>query len=141
MIRAVIDINVLISAIISHKGLPYQIWTDWRNELITLIISEGMIIELAGKLILPRFAKYKLTDEDIASALLLLRTQSSLVVVPTEQIDVVTGDPEDDLVLATVKLSNPDYFVTYDGKLLDLKEYEGAIILMPHKFLSAMRYT
>jgi predicted nucleic acid-binding protein len=46
MIRAVVDLNVIISAIISQLGIPYQIWSAWLSgERYTLVISEGMILE------------------------------------------------------------------------------------------------
>jgi predicted nucleic acid-binding protein len=58
MVRAVIDLNVIISAIISQLGIPHQIWSAWLSEQrLELMISEGMILELADKLATPRIAR------------------------------------------------------------------------------------
>ena len=46
----------------------------------------------------------------------------------------VTGDPEDDYVLATAVVGEVDYLVTGDTKLQDLGLYHGVEILSPKKF-------
>ena len=140
MIRAVIDLNVIISAIISPLGIPYRIWTAWHSdERFILVISEGMILELAGKLATPRIARrYGIEADDIGATMTLLRTLGSLVVVPEESIAPVTGDPEDDLVLASARLGGADYLVTGDRRLLDLGRYESVAILSPREFLGLL---
>jgi excisionase family DNA binding protein len=58
VIRAVIDLNVIISAMISPLGIPYRIWSAWLSAgRFTSLISEGMILELTGKLATPRIAR------------------------------------------------------------------------------------
>ena len=140
MIRAVIDLNVIISAVISPLDIPYRIWTAWLwHGQSTLVISEGMIVELAGKLGTPRIARrYGIGVDDVDATTTLLRTLGSLVVVPTEAITPVTGDPEDDLVLASAHLGGADYLVTGDRGLLDLGHHEGIAILSPREFLGVL---
>ena len=140
MIRAVIDLNVIISAIISPLGIPYRIWTAWHSdERFILVISEGMILELAGKLATPRIARrYGIEADDVDATTTLLRTLGALVVVPEESITPVTGDPEDDLVLASARLGGADYLVTGDRGLLDLGQHEGVAILSPREFLGLL---
>ena len=41
MIRAVVDVNVIVSALIIPRGIPYSIWSAWRSQQFTLISSEG----------------------------------------------------------------------------------------------------
>jgi uncharacterized protein len=141
MIRAVIDLNVIISAIISPLGIPYRIWSSWLSaEQFTLVISEGMILELAGKLATPRIARrYSVSAEDIHFTTTLLRTLGSLVTVPWEAIEPVTGDPEDDLVLASAHLGRAEYLVTGDRRLLDLAQHESVAIVSPRSFLVVLQ--
>ena len=56
--------------------------------------------------------------------------------VPPSECWVVTGDPEDDYALATTRLSQVNYLVTGDKKLLGLKDYAGAKIVSPRDFVS-----
>ncbi len=137
MISAVVDLNVIVSALIIARGVPFDVWAAWQANRFTLLISEGMILELAGKLVEPRIAqKYGLTTDDASFTTALLRTQGSLVAVSDSQVTHITGDPEDDLVLATAHLGRADYLVTGDRKLLGLGEYEGVAIVSPREFLS-----
>jgi putative PIN family toxin of toxin-antitoxin system len=141
MIRAVIDLNVIISAIISPLGNPHRIWSAWLSaERFTLIISEGMILELSGKLATPRIARrYGISAEDIHFTTTLLRTVGSLVAVPEETVEPVTGDPEDDLVLATAHLGGAAYLVTGDRRLLDIAQHRSVAILSPRDFLDRLQ--
>src|SRR3954471_20977621 len=136
MIRAVIDLNVIISALIVPRGMVYHTWAAWLAGQFTLVISEGMILELAGKLAEPRIARrYGVTPREIHYVTSLLRGHGSLVAVPDEAIRPVTGDPEDDLVLATSRLGQADYLVTRDQGLLDLGRHDATTILSPYDFL------
>lgn len=138
MIRAVIDINVIISAVIIPRGFPSEIWTAWKKKQFDLVISDGMLIELTGKLSLPKISRYGITEVDISFIITLLRAQSELIPIRSKEIVIVTKDPEDDLVLATFK-SNANYLVTGDKRLLGLKEYAGAKIVSPREFISILQ--
>jgi len=58
-----------------------------------------------------------------------------LVAVSDEAIQPVTGDPEDDLVLATARLGQADYLVTRDKGLLNLGHHASVAILSPYDFV------
>ena len=136
MIRAVIDLNVIISGLIVPRGMAYHAWAAWLAGRFTLVISEGMILELAGKLAEPRIAsRYGVTPQETHYVSSLLRGQGSLVAVPDEAVRPVTGDPEDDLVLATSRLGRADYLVTRDRGLLDLGKHDGVAIISPYDFV------
>jgi putative PIN family toxin of toxin-antitoxin system len=136
MIRAVIDLNVIISALIVPRGFAYHVWAAWLVGQFTLVISEGMILELVGKLAEPRIARrYGVTAQDIHYVTSLLRGHGSLVAVGDEEVRPVTGDPEDDLVLATSRLGQAEYLVTRDKGLIDLGHHDSVTILSPYDFL------
>lgn len=60
--RIVADVNVLISATIAPLGIPRAIITAWRDGLLDIVVSDGIIAEVEEKLHYSRIAtKYKLT--------------------------------------------------------------------------------
>jgi putative PIN family toxin of toxin-antitoxin system len=140
MIRAVIDLNVIISALISSTGAPALVWAAWTDgERFDVIISEGMLDELAGKLASPRIAdRYGIRSDDALAVNALLWTAGTLVAVSEDDVEPVTGDPEDDLVLATARLGRADCLVTGDRRLLALARYGQVIVVSPRDFLTLL---
>ncbi len=102
-------------------------------------MSAEMIAEVEAKLRAPRIGrKYGVTDQDVRAVRALLQTQAAVVVVPPQEQRVVTGDPEDDGVLATARLGTVQYLVTGDRKLLDLSQYAGVRIVSPRAFVDVL---
>jgi len=139
MIRAVIDLNVLISALLVARGIPFSIWSAWQARRFILLASEGMLGELGDKLRLSKIARtYGVSEETATLTIALLRSQATLVAVPPAERVFVTGDPEDDLVLATGRLARADYLVTGDKGLLALGHYAGMVIVNPRAFFDLL---
>jgi putative PIN family toxin of toxin-antitoxin system len=139
MIRAVVDVNVLFSATILARGTPYQILLAWQADRYAQICSLGMLRELEENLRDPKQAgRYQLTEQDIQAILALVRSQAELILVPEHERLLVTGDPEDDDVLATGRLAQADYLVTGDKGLLELGEYAGMRIVTPRQFMDLL---
>src|SRR6266498_5697163 len=93
--RAVVDVNVLVSAILGPLGLPRQVARAWQAGRFTAIASEGIYTKLEEKLALPRIARrYNVhSPEDIDWIKGLLRTQAEMVIIPLSERLSVTGDP------------------------------------------------
>lgn len=139
MIQVVIDVNVLVSSLVGPLGFSRKVVAAWQQEQISLITAEGIITELEEKLSLPRISKrLPQPNEDRQWIFRLLQTQAQIIRVPPHECLVVTGDPEDDYVLAVVRLGQAQYLVTGDEGLLDLKEYAGAKIVSPHEFITIL---
>jgi putative PIN family toxin of toxin-antitoxin system len=142
MIRAVLDVNVLVSAVLGPLGHPRLIVFAWEQERFSSVTSEGVIAEVEAKLRLPRIARrYRLTEQDIRPMVALFRTQAELVTVAAEECAAVTGDPEDDYVLATARVGQTEYLVTGDEGLLNLRHYEGITIVSPREFVENLERT
>lgn len=138
-IQAVLDVNVFISAIITRFGIPRRIWEAWRQGRFTLISSDPIINTTGAKLLLPRIARrYDIGAEHVRIFDTLVRTRATLVTISPEDVTAVTGDPEDDAVLATVRLGGAEYLVTGDRGLLNLGTYADARILSPRAFLDVL---
>ena len=136
-VRAVSDVNVFISSIIAQFGIPRRLWNAWRRGRFMLISSNPIIDTTVTRLRLPRIAqRYAVTEEQRQIFVTLLRSRATLVTVLPDDVIPVTGDPEDDAVLATVRVGRAEYLVTGDQGLLDLCEYTGARIVSPRSFLT-----
>lgn len=69
MIRAVLDANVVVSAILSPKGIPAKILAAWRAEEFSVVVSEAIVSEIGRVL---RYPKIKRRHRSADSLLYLL---------------------------------------------------------------------
>jgi len=135
MIRAVLDVNVLVSALISPTGTPARILDAWRDELLTVVTSEDILAEFERVVAEPRLSRrYGLTPSRVAR---LMRGLRQFAVIPPGALAVhgVASDPDDDKFLACAVEGGADYLVTGDHGLLALGEYEGVQIVSPTAFV------
>ena len=140
MIRVVLDLNVILSAVIVARGFPFMVWSAWLADRFSVVISEPMLEELAEKLQRSRIARsYGVTPQLAALTLALLRARALLVPFPDTELRVVTGDPEDDAVLATGRLAAAHYLVTGDKRLQAVRQYGQMEIVDPHTFARLLR--
>ena len=139
MIRATIDVNVLLSAILGPLGISRRIVLAWEASWFMPIVSEGILRELDEKLRLPDILRrFHITDADRAWIFGLLAAYGETVPLTPPDVYAVTGDPEDDAVLATARMGGAEYLVTGDKGLLALGEHEGVRIVTPRAFLEAL---
>ena len=102
MIRAVLDINVIVSGLIAPLGASRRILLAWAAGAFSLVTSDGIVHEVGEKLQLPRIIRrYNVAEDDRRCAFGLLSTQAESIPVADADVQSVTGDPEDDYVLAT----------------------------------------
>jgi putative PIN family toxin of toxin-antitoxin system len=63
MIRAVLDANVIVSAVLTAAGIPAQILDAWRTERFALLVSSPILEEVARVLEYPRIARLRLMNK------------------------------------------------------------------------------
>jgi len=138
MTRAVLDVNVLISALIAPSGIPARILELWREEKFVLLVSEPILDELERVLAEPRLRRrHGLAPSRVARLLRGLRQFA--VVTPGElKLSGLLRDEADHKFLACAVEGQADYLVTGDEDLLTLAEYKGIPILSPAAFVRAM---
>jgi putative PIN family toxin of toxin-antitoxin system len=135
MLRASLDVNVLVSSVIGPFGPSRQILTAWATNRFTLLTSEHIIMQATAKLRTRRIGqRYNITPTTIQTLETLLRAEAIVVPILPGDIHPVTGDAEDDTVLATARLGSADYLVTGDAGLLALSPYDGIRIVTPRAF-------
>ena len=137
--RAVLDANVLISALIRPGGPPGRIVVDFlRNPTFELVASPATLDELRQSLRYPKVRRYLgLSETEIDLWVAALR---ALAVVVEGRVTrpAVAADPADDIYLAAATDGLADFIVSGDRHLLDLEVYEGIRILSPRDFLTIL---
>ena len=115
-VRAVIDTNIWISALLNPSGYPALLRSSFEQGLFTTVISEPILEEIADVLSRPRFRnKYGVTATDIRELLLLIEERAEYVLVSGDVN--ICRDKEDDLILETAVKSRVQYLVTRDDDI------------------------
>lgn len=135
MLKAVIDANLFVSAIISKKGNPAKLLQLWSSRAFLVVISEQMLEELKRVLRYPRIRnKYNLKDEDAELAVSAI-SKFAVVLPDRLKIEVIKDDPDDNKVLACALEAKADYIVSGDSHLLDLGVFENIPIVTVKDFI------
>jgi hypothetical protein len=132
---AVLDTNVIISALLSSAGAPARIMEKWEEGVFDAAVSEPLLEELERALGYDRIKPYlERSGVEVKDLIRKLR-ETALVVDPERTLHVIKEDPEDDRVLECALRAGAAYIVSGDHHLLDLGEYRGVQILPPAGFL------
>jgi putative PIN family toxin of toxin-antitoxin system len=134
-LRAVIDTNVLVSALIRRQGVSGQGLRHLRDGRFAMIYSVALMVELVEVLSQPHIQrKYHIQPDDITALINLVRLRGELV-SPNRRIDACR-DPKDNCFLEAAVAGNADVIVSGDADLLDIREFEAIQILSVAKFLA-----
>jgi putative PIN family toxin of toxin-antitoxin system len=137
MIRAVVDTNVFIRAIIKPLGTVAPILTEIVDNRFVVCFSISILEELIEKLMLPRIKrKYHLTDEHILTVISLLITKGEFVESLRDVF--ICRDPDDNKFIEAALEANAQFVVSGDSDLLDLVAYESVRFVTPREFLEYM---
>jgi len=132
-VKAVIDTNVLVSALIS-KGSPYKILVAWRNKEFTLILTPEIYIEYVR--ILEEFSKKATIN--IENFLDYISSNSEMVEsVPLEH--AICSDPDDDKFIEAALAANARFIVSGDKALLKVSRLWDIEIVTPAQFLNVLK--
>jgi uncharacterized protein len=134
-VRAVLDVNVLVSAVLSAKGPSAEILRASRDGQFELITSEMLLTELNRTLAYPRIHK-RIPAENAAAYINWLRDQGRLADDPVGSPPVGSRDPDDDYLLA-LAIDQRAYLVTGDQDLLVLSAHLP--IVTPAQFAVQLR--
>ncbi len=138
MIRAVLDTNVVVSGILSHKGSPGRILRAWFEDRFHLVTSMAILEELERVLRYPKISRRHGWSQ--AQILEFVEDVKSLaILVPGDlRLKVVAEDASDDRYLECAVEGEAGYVVSGDRHLVALAQYEGVEILSPSAFLALL---
>ena len=105
MIRAVVDTNVLVSALIAPTGNEALILLAIRQGLVKPSFSEEILREYTEVLARPKFG---VALDEINALIALLRSQGEEIEKP-ESLASSLPDPGDDKLLAWAKAASADF--------------------------------
>ncbi len=110
----------------------------WQAGRFVHCTSEHIIRGTVAKLSVSGLRRLAGAEDGVRRLEAMLRGEAVVVAMPSEAVQPVSGDPEDDTVLATARLAQAGYLVTNDKGLLALDTYAGARIVRPWQFLDAL---
>lgn len=139
MLRAVLDANVFISALIQPEGSPGRILKRLlETQAFSLVVSEAILRELRHSLEYPKVRRrLALSEEELDEKIALLQFAAILVEGEVRN-RIVTADPDDDKFIAAAQDGLATFLVTGDQDLLQLGWYGQIRILSPREFLAVL---
>ena len=118
--RAILDPNVIISALLSRDGTPAKVLRAWLEGRFELIASALLLGELKRGLAYPKLAE-RITPEESAALVDWLRREAIVVEDPAEAPTSRSEDPGDDYLLALAEVERA-VLVSGDRHLLALTD-------------------
>lgn len=138
MIRAVLDTNIIVSALITKKLSPPQIIFQAFIAQRFILVTSGMILTEVEE-VLNRDYLVKVHGWKPAQVRSRVETvaELSLVVPDMPLLQPASPDPDDDMFLAAALLGKARFVVSGDKKhLLNLGSYQGIPILTARQFVT-----
>ena len=140
MLRAVLDSNVLVSALIRPKGPPGQIVIRLLEEhAFELVTSPAILAEVRRSLAYPRVRKYIVASNEELDLWVASLELIADAVEGRLRINAVAEDPDDDKYIVAALEGRAQFIVSGDAHLLVLKAYEGVRIVTPRAFLDVLK--
>jgi len=136
-IRAVLDTNVFVSAALSKdpNSPTREVLERWQRGEFVLLICTPLAEEIVEKLL------DRSIDADKISLLVERLAQlAEWVEVPTQKIESLLSDADDNVIVACAVEGTANYLITYDPHFDSLDgEYRGVKILKAIPFLEVLR--
>jgi putative PIN family toxin of toxin-antitoxin system len=130
--RAVLDTNILVSALLVPTGNPAKIYRVWQEGFFTLLVCPEQLDELRATLRKPRIAER--IKPYTAGRLVNELKELAQHVGDLPRVER-SPDPTDDFLLALSEAGGADYLVTGDKSgLLALSRHKTTRIVTARKF-------
>ena len=117
-IRAVLDTNVIVSALL-FEGETSRLIDHWKQGRLTLILSPAIFAEMVQVLSYPKF---QLEEAEIKILLEEEIFPSAEIINPKSRRKRYTRDPQDDKFIHAALAGSADFIISGDRHLLELKD-------------------
>lgn len=136
--RIVIDTNVVVSAFLSARGAPAQLFAAFQNEAFDLVVSAPILAEYQRALSYPRVqSRHQMSDIEIAEVIEAIQ-RSAIVVEPADIQSIVVKDPDDHKFFECARAGEVEYIVSGDIAVQAVGEYHGIQVVSPAVFLQLL---
>jgi putative PIN family toxin of toxin-antitoxin system len=135
MPRAVLDTNVLVSALISPGGPSAALLLELRAGAFELVVSPALLGELSEVLARPKFQIY-VTAAEVAGYLELIEHEGTVHEDPPPAREPLSADPDDQYLLDLARAAAVDVLVSGDSHLLVLRDVVP--VMTPAEFLATL---
>jgi len=134
--RAVLDTNILCSALLTPGGLTDRLYRAWREGRFQLLTSEEQLEEFRRVTRYPRLKPF--IEPAAAGAMHNELRRLAVLVVKLPVVDA-SQDPGDNFLLAMAQAGEADVLVTGDKHdLLSLKVFQRTRIITARQFLTQL---
>ena len=130
-LRAVLDTNVLVSAVLLPHSIPRRVF-DHVILNARLLLSVAVIAELSDVLSRPKFDRYVSADDRLE---FLAKTIRDAETVEVNLSITDCRDPKDNKFLELAVSGSATHLVTGDADLLALNSFRGITIVSPNDFV------
>jgi putative PIN family toxin of toxin-antitoxin system len=139
VLRAVLDANVVVSALIRSEGPAGRILERVaRGAGVHAVVSPAILDEYRRSLGYPKVRRHlRLPAAEVSTWVDALAFVADIV--PGERtVAVVAADPDDDKYLSAALEGRAQYDVSGDRHLLDVGAHEGIQVVTPREFLGLL---
>jgi len=135
-VRAVLDSNVVIRALISTGTTPDHLYHAWLRDEIELLTSACQIAEIGEVLTRPRMRKHVAAKD---AELIVRNLASRAVVMATVPGTAISSDPKDDPILAIAIAGEAELIVSGDKRdMRSLGHVRGIPICSPSEAVARL---
>ena len=135
MPRAVLDTNVLVSALISPGGPSAALLLELRAGAFELVVSPALLAELREVLARPKFRRY-VSAAEVAAYVELIEHEATVHDDPPPAEEPLSADPDDEYLLDLARAAAADVLVSGDSHLLALRDVVP--VMTPAEFLATL---
>jgi putative PIN family toxin of toxin-antitoxin system len=137
VIRAVLDTNLLVSYLLTHRPPIATLIDDYlAREQFGLVTAVVLLEELDRVLGYPKLRRYY-SEESRTRFVALIAALGEVIELP-ESVPSICRDPDDDWVIACAVVGQADYLVSGDRDLLALERVGEIPILSAAQFLEIL---
>jgi hypothetical protein len=137
VITAVLDTNVIVSAVLIRGGVEDRVLRAWFADQYRLVLSAPILEEVQRVLQYPRIRAHRWMSDEETARLLEQFAELSILVEGSRRLRVCR-DPADDKFVVAALEGQANYIVTGDADLLDLGKCHDSEIVTPRRFLQAL---
>ena len=136
MLRAVVDTNVFISALLKNSSTR-PVLTAFQRYEFELIASPEILDEFIG--VINRSKFNGLIVKETAQKIIEDIKSHATIVKPSQRLEIVTKDPDDNQFLEAAIEGKASCVVSGDHHLLSIKSFCNIPIITPKEFITWLK--